>query len=47
MYPCIEMEKIPVETIPRMGKGEIKEKDAGVNSTMIYQKNFVNVTTYS
>jgi hypothetical protein len=30
----------PVETIPEMGKGGIKENDGGVNSTMIYCKNF-------
>jgi hypothetical protein len=26
----------PVETIPGMGGGRIKENDGGVNSTMIY-----------
>jgi hypothetical protein len=31
----------PVETIPGMGGG-IKENDGGVNSTMIYCKNFYN-----
>jgi hypothetical protein len=31
------MEKMrPAETIPGMGEGRIKEKDGGVNSTMIY-----------
>jgi hypothetical protein len=30
----------PVETIPRMGRGRIKENDRGVNSTMMYYKNF-------
>jgi hypothetical protein len=30
----------PVETIPGMEEGEIKENDGGVNLTMIYWKNF-------
>jgi hypothetical protein len=30
----------PVETIPGMGTEEIKENDGGVNSTIIYCKNF-------
>jgi hypothetical protein len=30
----------PVETVPGMGGGGIKENDGGVNSTMIYCKNF-------
>jgi hypothetical protein len=30
----------PVETIPGMERGRIKENDAGVNSVMIYCKNF-------
>jgi hypothetical protein len=30
----------PVETIPGMGKGEIKENDGGMNSTRMYCKNF-------
>jgi hypothetical protein len=30
----------PVETIPGMGGRELKENDGGVNSTMIYCKNF-------
>jgi hypothetical protein len=30
-----------VETIPGMGETGIKENDGGVNSTMIYCKNFV------
>jgi hypothetical protein len=30
----------PVETIPGMGGGGIKENDGGMNSTMIYFKNF-------
>jgi hypothetical protein len=30
----------PDETIPGMGGGAIKENDGGVNSTMIYYKNF-------
>jgi hypothetical protein len=30
----------PVETIPETGRGEIKDNDRGVNSTMIYGKNF-------
>jgi hypothetical protein len=30
----------PVETIPLMGVGEMKENDGGLNSTMIYCKNF-------
>jgi hypothetical protein len=30
----------PVETIPGMGEGEIKENDRRENSTMIYYKNF-------
>jgi hypothetical protein len=29
-----------VETIPGMGERVIKENDGGVNSTMIYCKNF-------
>jgi hypothetical protein len=35
-----------VETLPRMGGEEIQESDGGVNSTVIYCKNFVNVTMY-
>jgi hypothetical protein len=30
----------PVETIPGMGGGGIKENDGGVNSSLIYCKNF-------
>jgi hypothetical protein len=30
----------PVATIPEMGGGELKENDEGVNSSMIYFKNF-------
>jgi hypothetical protein len=30
----------PVETIPGLGEGMLKEKDGGVNSTMIYCNNF-------
>jgi hypothetical protein len=30
----------PVETIPGMEEGSIKENDGGVNSTMIYWENF-------
>jgi hypothetical protein len=30
----------PVETIPGMGGGRIKENGGGVNSTVIYCKNF-------
>jgi hypothetical protein len=30
----------PVETIPGIGGGEIKENDGGVNSSMIYSKKF-------
>jgi hypothetical protein len=30
----------PVETVPGMGGGGIKENDGGVNSTMIYLKKF-------
>jgi hypothetical protein len=30
----------PVDTIPGVGGGEIKENDRGVNSTMIHCKNF-------
>jgi hypothetical protein len=33
-----------VETIP--GRGGIKEDDGGVNSTIIYCKNFLNVPIY-
>jgi hypothetical protein len=29
-----------VESVPGMGGGKIKESDGGVNSTMIYCKNF-------
>jgi hypothetical protein len=39
---------IPVETIPGMGMGGIKEMVEGVNSSMIYCKNFCkchNVST--
>jgi hypothetical protein len=32
----------PIETIPGMGGGEIKENDGGVTPTMIYGKNFCN-----
>jgi hypothetical protein len=34
-----------IETVPRMGE-RIKENDQGVNSSMIYCKNFVNITMY-
>jgi hypothetical protein len=38
---CYENGKMkPVETIPRMGVGRIKENDGGVNSTIIHCKNF-------
>jgi hypothetical protein len=37
---------IPVETIPGMGGGRIKENDGGVNSTMIHCRTFVNITMY-
>jgi hypothetical protein len=30
----------PVETIPGMGEGRIKENDGGMKSTMTYCKNF-------
>jgi hypothetical protein len=30
----------PIEIIPGIGGGAIKENDGGVNSTMIYHKNF-------
>jgi hypothetical protein len=30
----------PAEIIPGMGEGRIKKNDRGVNSTMIYYKNF-------
>jgi hypothetical protein len=30
----------PIETIPGIGVGEIKENDGGVNSSMIHCKNF-------
>jgi hypothetical protein len=30
----------PAETIPGMGEGGIRENDGGVNSTIIYCKNF-------
>jgi hypothetical protein len=30
----------PVETISRMGGGGIKENDGGMNSTLMYCKNF-------
>jgi hypothetical protein len=30
----------PFGTIPGMGGGRVKENDGGVNSTMIYCKNF-------
>jgi hypothetical protein len=35
-----------VETTPGMRGGGIKENDEEMNSTMIYCKNFVNVTMY-
>jgi hypothetical protein len=34
------------ETIPGMGEGKKGQNDRRVNSTMIYCKNFVNVTMY-
>jgi hypothetical protein len=40
MYVNAKM--IPVETIPRMRVGEIKESGAGVNSSMKYFINFKN-----
>jgi hypothetical protein len=43
MYENVKIR--PVETIPGMVGRRIKEND-GVNSTMIYCKNFVNVTIY-
>jgi hypothetical protein len=40
MYLCMKNGKMrPVETIPGMGR-VIKKNDGGVNSTMIYYKNF-------
>jgi hypothetical protein len=30
----------PVETIPEIGGGGIKENNGGMNSTMLYYKNF-------
>jgi hypothetical protein len=38
MYENGEMR--PAETIPGVGAGGIKENGGGVNSTMIYGKNF-------
>jgi hypothetical protein len=37
---CVNGKMIPVETIPGMGERGIKENDGGVNSSMIYCKNF-------
>jgi hypothetical protein len=39
MYACIRKMRF-VETIPGMQGGGRKENDGGVNSTMIYSKNF-------
>jgi hypothetical protein len=37
----------PVETVPEVGEGRIKENDGGVNSTMTYcLRTLVNVTMY-
>jgi hypothetical protein len=37
----------PVETIPGMGVGPIKEKDGGVNSSISDIRTFANGTVYS
>jgi hypothetical protein len=37
----------PVETIPGMGGGEIKENGREVNSTMTYCKNFLKCCNVS
>jgi hypothetical protein len=37
---CISGNMRPVENVPGMGGGLIKENDGGVNSTMIHCKNF-------
>jgi hypothetical protein len=37
----------PVETIPGMGGGRIKENDRGMNSTMFCCKNFGKCFNYS
>jgi hypothetical protein len=36
----------PVETIPGMGGGKIKENDGGGEFNLIYCKTIVNVTMY-
>jgi hypothetical protein len=36
----------PTETIPEMREGRIKGMMEGVNSSIIYCKNFVNVTVF-
>jgi hypothetical protein len=37
----------PMETIPGIGGGGYMRMMEGVNSTMVYCKNFVNVTMYN
>jgi hypothetical protein len=37
----------PVETVPGMGEGRIKENDRWVNSTMIYCKIFYKIHNVS
>jgi hypothetical protein len=40
VYMYINGKMRPVETIPRIGRGSIKENEEGVNSTMMQCKNF-------
>jgi hypothetical protein len=40
VYLYVNGKMRPVETIPGMRGGRIKENDGGLNSTMIYCKNF-------
>jgi hypothetical protein len=37
---CVNGKMRPVETIPGIEGGNIKDKDEGMNSIMIYYKNF-------
>jgi hypothetical protein len=50
VHVCINAKMRTVQTIPGMGgRGEIKERGGGVNSSMIYLihcKTFVNATMY-
>jgi hypothetical protein len=42
VYTYVNVKIIPIETIPRMGRGGQRRAMEGVNSSMIYLKHFKN-----